>query len=151
MSKKLIIYVLSSILCMIVIFSFSSKNTNQSNGSSKRLAYNIVSIYEKVFNKDVDEKTIVNKLNYPIRKVAHYSIYFLLGILVYQIFLHTGIKHKELVALLICLIYAITDETHQLFVLGRSGRIFDVFIDGFGSLTAIFLIKFIRKRKNTKE
>lgn len=147
MSKKLFIYVLSSALCMIIIFSFSSKNTNQSNGTSKRLVYNIVNIYENVFDKDIDEQKIINKLNYPIRKIAHYSIYFLLGVFIYQMFLHTNIKHKELLAIIICLIYAITDETHQLFVSGRSGRVFDVFIDTFGSMTSIFLIKFYKKIK----
>ena len=36
-----------------------------------------------------------------------------------------------------CILYAITDEIHQLFVPGRSGRIFDVGVDAVGSLVGV--------------
>lgn len=147
MSKKLLIYILLSILCMITIFTFSSKNTNESNGTSKGLIKYFVHTYEKVFDKDIDEEKVISKLNYPIRKLAHYSIYLLLGIFIYNIFLLTGVKHKVLISILICMIYAITDETHQLFVSGRTGQVLDVFIDTIGSLTSILLIKFIKRKK----
>ena len=147
MSKKLLIYILLSILCMITIFTFSSKNTNESNGTSKGLIKYFVHTYEKVFDKDIDEEKVISKLNYPIRKLAHYSIYLLLGIFIYNIFLLTGVKHKVLISILVCMIYAITDETHQLFVSGRTGQVLDVFIDTIGSLTSILLIKFIKRKK----
>ena len=147
MSKKLLVYILLSILCMITIFTFSSKNTNESNGTSKGLIKHFVHTYEKVFDKDVDEEVIITKLNYPIRKLAHYSIYLLLGIFIYNIFLLTGVKHKVLISILVCMIYAITDETHQLFVSGRTGQVLDVFIDTIGSLTSILLIKMIGSKK----
>lgn len=146
MSKKLLIYILLSILCMMTIFTFSSKNTNESNGTSKGLIKYFVHTYEKVFDKDIDEEKVISKLNYPIRKLAHYSIYLLLGIFIYNIFLLTGVKHKVLFSILVCMIYAITDETHQLFVSGRTGQVLDVFIDTIGSLTSILLIKFIKKK-----
>ena len=146
MSKKLIIYILLSIACMITIFIFSSKNTNESNSTSKGLIYKIVNICEDIFNKDYDEEKIIDELNYPIRKVAHFSIYFLLGIFVYNIFLLTGVKHKELIAIIICIIYAITDETHQVFVSGRTGQLLDVFIDSIGSILAILLIRNKKKK-----
>lgn len=147
MSKKLIIYILLSIACMITIFIFSSKNTNDSNSTSKGLIYKIVNVCENVFDVELDEKELVDELNYPIRKVAHFSIYFLLGIFVYNIFLLTGIKYKELLSIIICIIYAITDETHQLFVSGRTGQVLDVFIDGMGSLLSILLVKYIKNKK----
>lgn len=147
MSKKLFVYILLSILCMITIFTFSSKNTMESNGTSKGLIKYFVHTYEKVFDKDIDEEVIITKLNYPIRKLAHYSIYLLLGIFIYNIFLLTGVKHKVLLSVLVCMIYAITDETHQLFVSGRTGQVLDVFIDTIGSLTSILLIKMIGSKK----
>lgn len=147
MSKKLFVYILLSILCMITIFTFSSKNTMESNGTSKGLIKYFIHTYERVFDKDIDEKVVMDKLNYPIRKIAHFSIYFLLGIFIYNIFLLTGIKHKELISILICMIYAFTDETHQLFVSGRTGQLLDVFIDTIGSLTSILLIKMIGSKK----
>lgn len=150
MSRKLFVYILLSILCMITIFTLSSKNTTESNGTSKKLIKSFVHIYEQVFDKDIDEEVIITKLNYPIRKLAHFSIYLLLGIFVYNIFLLTGFKHKELLSILICMIYAITDETHQLFISGRTGQVLDVFIDTMGSLTSILLIKLIRSKKYYK-
>lgn len=147
MSKKLFIYILLSILCMITIFTFSSKNTTESNGTSKGLIKYSINTYEKVFDKDINEEKVISKINYPVRKLAHYIIYLLLGIFIYNIFLLTGVKHKVLISILICMIYAITDETHQLFVSGRTGQVLDVFIDTIGSLTSILLIKF---KKNNK-
>ena len=148
MSKKLIIYILLSIACMITIFIFSIKNNNDSNSTSKGLIYKIINICEDIFDKDFDEKELIDELNYPIRKVAHFSIYFLLGIFVYNIFLLTGIKHKELLSIIIyIIIYAITDETHQLFVSGRTGQLLDVFIDAMGSLLSILLVKYIKNKK----
>ena len=35
--KKIIIYILLALLCMITIFCFSSKNTIESNSTSKNL------------------------------------------------------------------------------------------------------------------
>ena len=40
-------------------------------------------------------------------------------------------------------IYAISDEIHQYFIPGRSGRVFDVIIDSFGVLTGICIIMII--------
>lgn len=56
-------------------------------------------------------------------------------------------KHKVLISILVCMIYAITDETHQLFVSGRTEQVLDVLIDTIGSLTSILLIKFIKRKK----
>lgn len=147
MSKKLFVYILLSILCMITIFTFSSKNTTESNGTSKGLIKYFIHTYEEVFDKDINDEKVISKINYPVRKIAHYSIYLLLGIFIYNIFLLTGVKHKVLISILVCMIYAITDETHQLFVSGRTGQVLDVFIDTIGSLTSILLIKF---KKNNK-
>ena len=147
MSKKLFIYILLTILCMTTIFIFSSKDTNESNSTSKGLIYKAVNVCENVFNKDLDEDKIIAKLNYPIRKLAHFSLYFLLGLFIYNIFLLTKIKYKKLLTIIICIVYAITDETHQLFVSGRTGQLLDIFIDSIGSLTSILLLKLIKKEK----
>ena len=48
-----------------------------------------------------------------------------------------GMKRKYvLLASIICIIYALTDEFHQTFIDGRSGQISDVFLDSSGSLIA---------------
>lgn len=147
MKKRIILYIILTIVCMITIFYFSSRNTIESNGTSKGLIKYFVTIYEKVTKSNVNEELIINKLNYPVRKLAHFSIYFLLGLVVYGLFLHTNMKHKLLFSILTCVVYASFDEIHQLFVLGRTGQVLDVFIDSMGSIIGMILIKIlIRKR-----
>lgn len=145
MNKKIIIYILLVLLCMITIFCFSSKNTIESNSTSKSIIKYSVRIYEKITNKEVDEEKVINKLNYPVRKLAHFSIYFLLGMFVYGMFSCTKLKHKLLLSMIICVIYASLDETHQLFVYGRTGQVLDVLIDSVGSLISMLIIKVIKR------
>ena len=45
------------------------------------------------------------------------------------------------------MIYAITDEIHQIFVIGRSGEIRDIIIDTCGSTVGILTIN-IKKKIN---
>lgn len=147
-NKKLIIYIFLAVICMCSIFVFSSKNTTDSNGTSQGLINTAINIYEKVTNKNIDNLKLVKKLNYPIRKLAHYSIYFLLGIFIYKCLLCFRFRYKELIAIIICISYALLDEFHQLFVSGRTGQLKDVFIDTLGSITAILIIMFLSKRNS---
>lgn len=145
--KKIIIYTLLAVLCMITIFCFSSKNTMESNSTSKNIIRYSVRVFEKVINKKVDEEKVITKLNYPVRKFAHFSIYFLLGIFIYGIFSCAKINHKLLLSMIICVIYASLDETYQLFVYGRTGQVLDVLIDSVGSLISMLIIKVIKCNK----
>lgn len=146
-NKRFSLYLIFTILCMFLIFNFSNKNAAKSNSTSKTLINNGIIVYEKVFHKDLDNEKIIKKLNYPVRKVAHYSIYFILGILIYNFLLTTNLKRKELISILICFLYATLDEFHQLFISGRTGQLKDILIDTSGALTAIILLRYIKKVK----
>jgi len=102
---------------------------------------------KKSLIKKVDEEKVITKLNYIVRKFAHFSIYFLLGIFIYGIFSCAKINHKLLLSMIICVIYASLDETHQLFVYGRTGQVLDVLIDSVGSLISMLIIKVIKCNK----
>lgn len=151
MKKRIILYIILTIVCMITIFYFSSRNTIESNGTSKGLIKYFVTIYEKVTKSNVNEELIINKLNYPVRKLAHFSIYFLLGIIIYLLFLQTNLKRKLLISISLCIIYASFDEVHQLFVFGRTAQLLDVFIDSMGSLLGILLLKIGSDRHDKKQ
>ena len=76
--------------------------------------------------------------NFVIRKLLHLVEYSVLGLAFYR-----GTKRPFLSAFL-AIIYAISDEAHQTFVLGRTGKFEDVFIDSFASvLTGLVLWKFL--------
>lgn len=58
---------------------------------------------------------------------------------------YNGVKDILKLSILICMLYACSDEIHQLFVSGRSGKVLDVCIDTFGSLMGIFIYNKLRK------
>lgn len=62
-------------------------------------------------------------------------------------------KNKKifLITILICFLYAVSDEIHQYFVPGRACRIFDVTIDTLGSsffILVYFLYSKIKQNQN---
>ena len=76
---------------------------------------------------------------YFIRKLAHFTIYALLGFNTCNMYRNYGIKHYAILALITCILYACSDEWHQSFVSGRSPQITDVGIDTCGALSLILL------------
>lgn len=146
--NKRIIYLILVIICLITIFIFSSKNSNESNGFSKGLINKVVIVYEKITNIDVDNTKIVKDLNYPIRKCAHFTIFLILGIFVYLYISSFNVSHKVLISILICLICASLDETHQLFT-GRTTKLLDVLIDTIGASTSILVLNYKTKNKDS--
>ena len=147
---KKIIYLLFILLILSSIFFFSSKNSNESNGLSKKLINNTINIVEKVTHKDLDNKELVNTLNYPIRKLAHFTIFLLLGISIFLFISTFNINKKVLISILVCILFASLDEFHQVFSLGRSPLLLDILIDSLGSITGITSIRKIinSKQKN---
>ncbi len=75
-----------------------------------------------------------------VRKLAHVTEYFLLGLLLFRAFKSdsTGptVWRFAIYALAVVALYALTDEFHQTFVLGRTPSIVDVGIDTFGGFLA---------------
>lgn len=147
---KKIIYSVLLISIMTLIFMLSNqeavKSTKVSDGLIERTIGNIY----KIFDKDVDdEKLIEIKAIYafPVRKLAHVTIYFILGILSILLINEFNIidKKKIILAFLICFLYSISDEIHQLFVIGRSCELRDVVLDSCGSFIGIVFVKFANK------
>ena len=60
-----------------------------------------------------------------------------------------GLKNIGM-AILICVLYAISDGVHQLFVPGRGGQVKDVLIDSAGTISGILVYRMIDKRGMVK-
>lgn len=80
-------------------------------------------------------------LHHFIRKNAHFFIYMALGFL-----LKSALKSSEItglkavgIGLVICVLYAFSDEFHQSFVPGRGAMLSDVMIDSAGATLGIAL------------
>lgn len=147
---------------MALIFSLSSQNAEVSSGTSGNVIRLIVGIFYPGFdNLPAAEQTeIVASLQFLVRKSAHFSIYMILGILSFLTF----ISYEKLLFAMrlttssgICLLYAASDEIHQLFIPGRSGEVRDVMIDfsgaalGIALSTLVFLLICRIKKKRTEK
>lgn len=74
-----------------------------------------------------------------VRKLAHFTIYAMLGFNTFYMYKNYGVKHYVLYALVTCILYACSDEWHQSFASGRSPQITDICIDTCGALSLILL------------
>jgi VanZ family protein len=82
-----------------------------------------------------------NQWDFVARKIAHMAEYGFLTFLFFRAAIQ-GLSFKKsiLYSALFATTYALTDEYHQMYVLGRVGSLKDVFIDGIGIFLVIFLI-----------
>ena len=147
---KKIIGLLIIILWMLVIFNFSSKASNISNCTSKGIINIAIMVYEHATNKTIDSEKWINILNYPVRKLAHFTEYFILGLLLYQYLKFFKFKYSYVYAGLIAILFACSDEYHQLYVSGRTGQIKDVIVDASGVIIALIITYIIEKKQKIK-
>lgn len=134
-------------LWMGVIFSFSAQPAKKSSAVSGAVQKKVEAVVKKVFPKvDTNKPKTQSLLTKIVRKTAHFCLYFVLGIL--ALFTCMAFRDRRgiwLLALLICILYAGSDEIHQNFVKGRSCEFLDVCIDTAGALFGIALLSLGRK------
>ena len=155
MAKKIILW-FAVILWMAVIFSFSAQPAVESDELSMGIAQKIFEFINglkdiPVFALIGTDKIIVaiGIANHYVRKTAHFMIYAILAVLVYNLMASYGIKRSKVVlfAAIVCLVYAVSDEIHQVYVPGRAGQIKDVLIDFSGSALALGTIYLLFGRR----
>lgn len=146
-----------ALLCtMFTIYRFSSQNGTQSKGISTKVSQFILNFSNTYKEANTKEQTrVLNKTNAIIRKIAHFSIYTLLGLIIMGLMTKTKLKDKWRILITIGfgIIYAILDEFHQSFSPGRTPKITDVYIDTLGILVGaliVILIRTIYKKLKTK-
>lgn len=143
MTLKRIIFTILLITWMGIIFIFSNQNGKSSKGLSDKIVDCIIDI---VNVKEENKENVKETLGLIIRKGAHFTEYFILGLLCFLTFKSYNINNK-LIIISICFsfIYACTDEFHQLFLDGRYGQFIDVIIDTCGSISGILLLNLFNK------
>jgi len=73
-------------------------------------------------------------------KIIHAFAYFILAILLFFSFLKSGLrKYLLLISVLFAVVYGVSDELHQYYVLGRDASLGDIIADSFGALLGSFL------------
>ena len=114
------------LLCLILIFYFSSENNYESMDTTIKVS--------RVINVDGGNLSI-------LRKYGHFIEFFVLEILLlsmFSCFIKVDFK-IYIISLIFCLLYAFSDEIHQLYVIGRSAQVMDVCIDFCGSIIGSIL------------
>lgn len=139
-----------AIMWMCIIFAFSAQTKEESGAVSNSFTYQLVSNTRTFFNLDLSDarvKEIADAIEGFVRKAAHMTEYGVLSVL---IFIWIGQWEMSLLrhgatAAGAAAVYAATDEIHQLFVPGRSGRFTDVCIDSAGAVLGVVVFVLIVK------
>jgi len=140
-------------LWMGVIFKLSSQAAEESSTLSEGITKVIVETVKKVAPQS---EISVDDLNHMVRKSAHFFSYLLLGLLTVNALYQSGYTGMAgvVLGLSICVLYALSDEIHQIFVPGRGGQMRDVLIDSTGACVGIGIYilagRMIRKFKTRR-
>ena len=147
-----IIKIFIVLLCMIIIFSFSSDDDKASDKKSDGVIISVAKLIKRNNLSKKEKIKYINKYVVFVRKGAHFIIYFALGLSLISLIREYRILDLKaiLIALLIAILYACSDEFHQLFISGRSGQISDIFLDSFGSFIGISIYYLIYKIRSKK-
>ena len=145
-----VIKIILVLLWMVMIFLLSNEVAVKSSKKSDGLIVKSVELFTGKSLSDQEKEKVLKYLVFPVRKCAHLSLYLILGILVISLLREYMVINTKLVllSLLICFLYACSDEIHQLFVPGRSGEVRDVLIDTLGACLGVpFYYLVFRKKK----
>lgn len=126
-NKKTLLLLLATITWMGVIFFFSSQPGEESEAVSGFIVEKLIAIFGSADS-------------YIIRKGGHVIEYFILGMLTFAFLKSAEVKKHAFFAALVCMIYAATDELHQMFVPGRGPGVRDVILDTVASIFGIFFL-----------
>ncbi len=124
------------------IFGFSNQDSKTSGGISQKVAEFVIKFIPSIQQAERNQREeVIDRIESVIRKIAHFSIYTLVGFLLMSLMGTYKIKEINQIgtSLIIGVIYASTDEIHQAFIPGRGPQITDVILDSLGVLTGIFI------------
>ena len=145
---KIIVKIIGIILILIwmtTVFIFSNEKATESKVTSRKVT---IAIVQAISGKDIsDNEELLVSADKVVRKLAHYTLYTVGGVLIIS-FAYTMDKTKKekiLYSIAFGVCFVITDEVHQLFVPGRTGRLLDVGIDTLGIMTGILIFLIIKK------
>ena len=140
-----------SVAVMVLIFLHSSMPADLSSEESGV----IVRLFTGLTGFDEEIVTVI------VRKTAHFLEYLMLGICLTQTMRYRRYSRNDFASLngrciflpacAAGILYAFSDEVHQLFVPGRSCELRDVCIDAAGVICGSLIIRIKMKRLSSKK
>lgn len=147
MNIRKIVSIIVVLIWMSVIFSFSNQQGEGSGNTSRRISEVIVRIID-VQNRytSFEKDNLIETVEPILRKIAHLTTYAIGGIAIANCVWQFCSKEKRAIGISTCIgvLYAISDEVHQLMIDGRNGNIKDVIIDSIGILIGIMIFLLIK-------
>lgn len=153
MKNKILAWV-AVISWMSVIFILSHQPASVSSGLSSGITEFLLGFAADLFP---GSDARVEEFHTLVRKNAHFIAYLILGVLwVNALGSWGGLRGRALfISFAIAVLYAASDEFHQLFIEGRSGELRDVLIDSSGAATGIAICSavnlLVQKRRGKTE
>jgi Predicted integral membrane protein len=136
---------------MIFIFSMSAMDGTNSENLSVGVSEEVVSVTVPHYQTlpRMQQERILDTTNFIVRKTGHVSEYALLGVLALLVLssYKKTLFSRALISLMICALYAASDEFHQIYTSGRTPLFTDVLIDIAGSAAGIFILLNLMNRK----
>ncbi len=136
---------------MAVIFFLSAQDAGESGETSGR----VVGMIVRIFRLDAEKLAGIGgteALDSWIRRLAHFTEYALLGLLLVPAWRFSGLRFAGAMAWGIASLWAVLDEVHQAFVPGRACQWQDMLTDSVGAAlgTAVMLLILfaVGRRKN---
>lgn len=136
---------------ILFIFFNSSQTGVNSNAMSFKVVRSVARGVESIGFEPITAAQIT-KLNLVIRKAAHGFQFCVFAIILSFLLQHLSIKKENIVfyTLLGVIFFAAFDESHQLFVSGRTPSVVDVIIDFTGGVVGIILINALNNLRKIK-
>lgn len=142
------ILIILLIAIFTTIFDFSSQDGEKSGSLSREITEVVTKDIKSIqkLEKNAKEEAL-KKIEHIIRKIAHFSIYMLVGILMMSLMYTYKLEQfkKIGVSFVVGLLYAISDEIHQSFIPDRSPLVGDVCIDSCGVIVGIGIVVIVCK------
>ena len=100
---------------------------------------------------EAEQLAMAEGISFIVRKCAHATEYAILAGLYWHALkgsLSISLRRITVIAWSLTVLYAITDEIHQIFVPGRSCELRDVCIDAAGALVGLLFCRFIHSHRS---
>lgn len=159
MRVRMFIFTLLTIAWMLLIFMYSHRPSTESHQDS----YEVGLMTGRIVIEDFEEWSFVDqlafaiKVDHPIRKLAHFTEYFILAIFLVGA-VDNSLRKRALRLLIpwaVAAFYAVTDEVHQFFIPGRNCNVGDVHIDSTGAfvgvLISVLIVDAVGRRRCKKD
>lgn len=144
-NKKIISWtLLISWMCFIFFMSHQPGNVSSNQSDLVLKIFSFIGIELNDYFGEV--------ATFIVRKTAHFSEYFILYLLSYNVFrYYVKDKKYSIYLILFVALYAVSDEFHQAFIPGRGPAVRDVLIDTSGGAFAYITMNLFARFKSKKE